>query len=104
MTEIAGIGARSATVPRDEQAQLRRMAHELEGVFLNQLFQAMRATIPEGGVIAASSGQDMFQAMLDEQLATAAAERWRSGLGEALCRQLSRHLAATAQVEPEGAS
>jgi Rod binding domain-containing protein len=66
-------------------------------VFLNQLFQAMRATVPHEGIVEESGGQDLFDSMLDQKLSEVSAERSTRGLGEALYRQLSRHL-------PEGSS
>jgi flagellar protein FlgJ len=82
-----------AVAPRpDAHAQLRRMAHELEGVFLSQLFKAMRATVPQDGVVEAAPGHDLFTSMLDERLASQAAERMKRGLGEALYRQMARRL------------
>jgi peptidoglycan hydrolase FlgJ len=82
-----------AATPRpDERAQLRRMAHELEGVFLNQLFQAMRASVPQDGLIEAAPGQELFTSLLDEHLAGQAAERMKGGIGEALYRQMARRL------------
>ncbi len=79
-----------AAPPRDPGQQLRRMADELEAVFLNQLFQVMRASVPEGE--AANPGEQMFTAMLDEKMASEAARRAQRGLGEAVFRQLSRRL------------
>ena len=72
-----------------ERAKLRKAAHQLEGVFLGHLFQAMRDSVPagEGG-----AGQEMFTSMLDDELATRAADQLHRGLGEALYRQLSRRL------------
>jgi Rod binding domain-containing protein len=82
-----------AEAPRpDAHAQLRRMAHELEGVFLNQLFQAMRASVPQDESNEAAPGQGLFTSLLDERLASMAAERMTGGLGEALYRQMARRL------------
>ncbi|MDX2191764.1 MAG: rod-binding protein [Gemmatimonadales bacterium] len=75
--------------------KLRAETAALEGVFLGQLFAAMRATVPADGA-GHGPGDAMFQALLDEQLAAQAAQRLEHGLGAALYRQLSRHL-------PEGA-
>jgi Rod binding domain-containing protein len=74
------------------QAKLRKAAHQLEGVFLSHLFQAMRESVPQnpdGG-----TGQEMFTSMLDDELASRAADQLHRGLGEALYRQLSRRLPA----------
>lgn len=87
---IEGISAAGPSTNPHEG--LRRAAHQLEAVFLHQLFQAMRATVPNGGVVEQSEGERMFTAMLDERFSDLAAGRLSRGLGEALYRQLSRHL------------
>jgi peptidoglycan hydrolase FlgJ len=74
-----------------DQAKLRKAAHQLEGVFLSHLFQAMRETVPQSGTDA-SMGQEMFTSILDDEFASRAADQLQRGLGEALYHQLSRHL------------
>jgi Rod binding domain-containing protein len=78
--------------PADPRVRLREATATLEGVFLQQLFQAMRATIPEGGGAPRSEGEKMFTSMLDEQLSQLTAARSTRGIGEAIYRQLSSHL------------
>jgi peptidoglycan hydrolase FlgJ len=92
MSAVRGPAGLTAAPHPDAHAQLRRKAHELEGVFLNQLFKAMRATVPQDGIIEAAPGQDLFTSMLDERLADQAAERMKGSLGEALYRQMARRL------------
>ncbi len=93
MSGVSGVNASALTAaPTNNDAKLRRLADELESVFLNQLFQAMRQSVPDGGLGEASPGEEMFTAMLDEQLAKEAAFKWEGGLGEDLYRQLSRRL------------
>lgn len=91
---IAGAQGPNAPPPRDQRAELRRAAHELEAVFLAQLFRAMRATVPSPGDGDAERATEMFTSMLDDRLAGLAAERMQRGMGEALYRQLSRRLVA----------
>jgi flagellar protein FlgJ len=98
MSAVRGPAGLTAAPPPDAHARLRRMAHELEGVFLNQLFKAMRASVPQNGLIEAAPGQELFTSLLDERLASQAAERMKGDLGEALYRQLARRL------PPEGTS
>ena len=92
----------AAPPPRDPRAELRRLAHELEGVFLAQLFQAMRESVPESGLTEASPGEDIFTSMLDDQVAAEAARRMERGLGEVLYRQLARRLPADGAAAPAG--
>jgi flagellar protein FlgJ len=75
-----------------ERAKLRKAAHQLEGIFLGHLFQAMRETVPQDESDGSGEGRAMFTSMLDDELAARAADQLHRGLGEALYRQLSRHL------------
>lgn len=80
-----------ATDPRRAQAErLRATARQLEGVFVEQMFKAMRETVPEGGATSGGSGEEMFTGMLDQSLAGEVPARWSNGLAEALYRQLQR--------------
>jgi flagellar protein FlgJ len=81
------------------EAKLRKAAHDLEGVFVNEMFKAMRATVPDDGLLAQNSGQDMFTGMLDQHLAETYAEHAGKGMGEALYHQLSRRLPDSAPVK-----
>ena len=88
------------SVAADPHVQLRQMAHALESVFLNQLFQAMRASVsqPEGDDAPA---REMFTGLFDQQVAGMAAGHESRGLGEALYHQLARRLDATAPATAE---
>ena len=90
MNPIASLSTNAT--PRDPRAQLRHLAHQLEGVFLQQLFQAMRQSVPQGGAIAPEPGNDLYNGLFDEAMASQAADRMQRGIGEALYRQMSRHL------------
>lgn len=96
MSEVRGIGNGNAAAPAtgDARAALRRAAHQFEGVFLDQLFQAMRRSVPDGGFLQKSEGEEMFTSMLDQRLADLTAQRAGKGPGEALYRQLCKRLDA----------
>lgn len=81
-----------AAPPRDARTQVRHLSHQLEGVFLNQLFQAMRATVPHEDDAPGREGEELFTSLLDEKLAAVAADRMKRGVGEALYRELARRL------------
>ncbi len=99
MNEITGSLQSGPAATSNDHVRLRQLAYELESVFLNQLFQAMRASVPDGGLIESSPGEEMFTAMLDEQFANEAAQRLDSKLSEVLYRQLSRYLVESPEVE-----
>ena len=87
----SAIGPRTpgpATPSSDGAERLRATARQLEGVFVEQMFKAMRETVPEDGAISGGSGEAMFTGMLDQSLAEEVPTRWSNGLAEALYRQL----------------
>jgi hypothetical protein len=53
---------------RDEAA-LKKSAEALEGLFVQQLFQAMRASVPTDGLLERGPGEDLFGSMLDQRIA-----------------------------------
>ena len=83
---------------RESREQVRKLSHELEAVFVNQLFQAMRASVPKDPMLGNAPGAEMFTAIMDQRLASQATEHLQRGLGESLYRQLARRLSET----PEG--
>lgn len=67
---------------------LRKACADFEAQMTNQLLSAMRKTIPTDGLFARSNGEEMFQSMLDQELATQMAQGRGTGFGETLYRQL----------------
>jgi Rod binding domain-containing protein len=94
MKPLPGVGssAPSSAGPENPHAKLRRLSKELEGVFVQQLFSAMRDATPKNDLMGESEGEKMFTSMLDDAMASQASQRFDRGLGEALYRQLSRSL------------
>jgi flagellar protein FlgJ len=88
-----------APAARDPRVQLRQLSDQLQAVFLNQLFQAMRASVPESEGSGTDPGREMFTQMLDERLSTEASKHMHHGISEVLYRQLSARLTATAPTE-----
>jgi flagellar protein FlgJ len=73
----------------EKDTALRKTARDLEGLFVQQLFKAMRETVPEGeGIVSGGAGEDIFTGLLDEHLAAETPKQWQSGIAEALYRQL----------------
>lgn len=90
----------SRAVAADPHVQLRQMAHALESVFLNQLFQAMRSGSSQLQSEDAPA-QEMFTGLFDQQVAGMAAGHESRGLGEALYHQLARRLDAASPATAE---
>ena len=89
MTRIQGTPA-SPAQPNGtgEEQRLRAVTKQLEGVFVQQLFKAMRETVPKDGFTDGGAGEDIFTGMMDEKIATHVPEHWDRGIGESLYRQL----------------
>ena len=88
-----------------EEARLRRATGEMEGVFVQELFKAMRETVPEGGVVDGGAGEEIFSSLMDQHLSDQVASGWEHGLGAALYRQLRQMLPATeTEAPPETAA
>jgi flagellar protein FlgJ len=79
---------------------LRDTARQLEGLFVQQLFKAMRETVPQqDGIVSANAGEEMFTGLMDQHLAAETPSQWDSGLAESVYRQL-RGRVAPAMPQP----
>ncbi len=98
---IDGINARSLTSAsasatplsaKDQRdATLMKSASQLEGMFVQQLYKAMRDTVPQQeGIVSGGAGEDIFTGLLDQHLAAETPTQWEHGIAQALYRQL-RH-------------
>lgn len=84
---------RQGRIQGDEE-RLRATTQLLEGTFYQELFKAMRETVPEGGAIDSGSGSDMFQGLFDQRIADAAAGQSEGGLGDALYRYFASSISS----------
>lgn len=71
-----------------EEQRLRAATKQLEGVFVQELFKAMRETVPQDGMTNGGAGEDIFTGLMDERIAAHVPEQWERGIGESLYRQL----------------
>ncbi|HET7274975.1 MAG TPA: rod-binding protein [Longimicrobiaceae bacterium] len=100
------VGAANRPTPQSTDAKLRQATQAMEGSFVQQLFKAMRETVPEGGLIDGGSGEDMFSSLMDQHLAAEAPSQWDRGIGASLYRQFRGAIAGpesptTPSVEPD---
>ena len=75
--------------PQGEAARLARTAKQLEGVFVQQLYKAMRDTVPEGGIGSGGAGEDTFTSLMDQHIAEQTPGKWHHGLAGAIERVLA---------------
>ena len=80
----------SGTVQERREA-LKEAARDFESIFINQMISAMRKTVHDGGLVKKSSGEKIYESMLDEEWSKKLAGKSGSGgLSEMLYQQLSR--------------
>lgn len=79
---------------------LHTAATQLEGVFLDMLFSAMRETVPKETIFGKQSmAEDTFGQMLDEQRAQGVAQSGSFGIARVLEQQLRSSVLADASRE-----
>jgi flagellar protein FlgJ len=85
-----------ATPKVSDEARLKKTATQLEAVFVQRMFSAMRDTVPEGGIVDQSSAEQTFTSLMDEKVSEQAPAEWTSqhSLANALYKQLHRQLLA----------
>ena len=75
-------------LPSSDAVRLAKSARDLEGVFVQQLYKAMRETVPEGGLGSGGAGEETFTSLLDQHIAEQTPGRWKHGLAGAIERVL----------------
>ncbi len=88
--------------PAQKQAldRLHSAATQLEGVFLDMLFTAMRDTVSKETIFGKQSGaEDTFQTMLDEQRSQSVAQSGSFGIARVLEEQLKQSVLSDASRE-----
>ncbi|MDB4878190.1 MAG: Flagellar protein FlgJ [Gemmatimonadetes bacterium] len=104
-----GIGSTPPVLPgaaplSPAEAKLKKTALQLEGVFVQRMFAAMRDTVPDGGIAAPSSAESTFTGMLDEKMAEKVPAQWdgQHSLAQALYHQLRQRLGSQATAPTTG--
>lgn len=87
-----------AAAARD--AKLHKVSTQLEGVFVQQMYKAMRSTVPTGGLFDGGSGEEMFTGLMDEHIAADTPQKWKHGLSESIFRQLKDAIRAQGSPLP----
>jgi flagellar protein FlgJ len=80
--------------------RLHQAATQLEGVFLDMMFSAMRDTVPKESIFGKESGaEETFQTMLDEQRSQSVAQSGSLGIARVLEEQLKQSVLSDAARE-----
>jgi Rod binding domain-containing protein len=82
---------KNLTPPADKEKKLRESCEGFEAIFIQKMWEQMRATIPEGGVLKGRE-EKFWQGMYDQELAKTMAGAGGIGLADMMYEQLSRSL------------
>jgi len=103
-------GSRSTTLSKGptlegEKERLRKAAKDIESLFLYQMLQSMRKTIPEsslskGGGLSGDLGKDVYTQMFDQELASKMAGTNDRSLADLLYESMEKLVVAQFNSEP----
>ena len=71
---------------------IRERCRDFEAIYLQSMFKAMRKTVPDGGLFEKNNAEEIYQDMLDTELAAQTARHQSFGLAEKMYEQIERHL------------
>lgn len=71
-----------------KDAKLLKVAQQMEGAFVEQMYKSMRATVPTDGAFNGGAGEEMFTGLLDQHVASDTPVKWQHGLSESIYRQM----------------
>lgn len=94
--DFAGLSQLRAHAGKDERAAMRKVAEQFEAHFIQQTMQTMRAAVEKSDLVDSGSA-DMFQDMMDKEVATQMASRSSMGLADMIMRQWEQRQAAERQ-------
>lgn len=78
-----------AVAESGDDAELKKVCNEFEGIFISMMFKQMRATVPKSDYLSSDSATDIYNSMLDDELCNIASQRG-IGLGDMMYKQMSK--------------
>jgi flagellar protein FlgJ len=75
---------------KKKTAELKKASADFESIFIYQLLQTMRKTVPEGGYLSSKKSSGTYMMMFDQQVAEDLAKGEGIGLKNILFEQLSK--------------
>jgi flagellar protein FlgJ len=75
-----------------DRAALKKSCQDFEAIFIQSMFKSMRKTIPDGGLFEKDHAMEMYQEMLDQEMATKISQRQSLGLADQMYRQMEKLL------------
>ena len=74
----------------DNPEELRKKCQEFEAIFARSLLKNMRATIPSDGVLEKNNDREIFEDLMDMEVANQISRKNALGIADLIFRQLSK--------------
>ena len=81
--------ALSRRARKGESAELRRVTHEFEALFVKIMLDSMRETLGDGGLISKNAGEKLFEDKLYDEYAVKISQNAKLGIAAMMYEQLS---------------
>lgn len=92
---------RDLSPPKDKAKKLREACEGFESVFIQKMWEQMRATVPKGGLLQGRDEQ-YWQGMFDQELSKKMSSAGGIGLADMMYEQLSRNLVSATRTTASG--
>jgi flagellar protein FlgJ len=73
---------------RVDREKLKKACEDFEALLIARMLQLMRRSIPQNGLLGSGPGKEVYQGLMDQELAKKMSRRGGIGLGEVLYRQV----------------
>lgn len=83
----------SAGTSSKADAKLHKACRDFEAMLVSQMLGEMRQTVQKTDLFGSSEKEEMFQGMLDNEIAKDVSQNGSMGIGDILYRQISRQQA-----------
>lgn len=77
-------------VAKKDTKELKAACQEFESIFLDIMYNQMKATVPKSDLLPSDSGRDIFESMLEEQYMIEASKNGSFGLAAMLYKQFTK--------------
>jgi len=94
-------GSTAARMAPKSADKLEQACKDFESLFINQMMQQMRKTVPQDGLFNGGRAEKIYTEMLDSEMAKSIANQRGMGLASILYRQLSTLAADEKPEDPK---
>ncbi len=87
---LASTPSPANSTDRENPAALREVCQKFEAIFIQSMFKGMRATVSDGGLLDKGLDTEIFEEMMDQEVARELAGTQSVGIAASLFEQLQK--------------